>query len=102
MQAQPAVLAFGAALVAEALASPAVQARSCSRSFAHATTTAPSAVTSLLTPSHLSPPFVPQAAQEFVQVAETETAFVQQLGWAALMASFAFSLSLVVWGRSGL
>merc|ERR1712078_555876 len=42
-----------------------------------------------------------QAAQEFAQVAEGEP-FLVSLGWGALMASFSFSLSLVVWGRSGL
>jgi hypothetical protein len=42
-----------------------------------------------------------QAAQEMAQLAEGEP-FIQQLGWAALCASFSFSLSLVVWGRSGL
>mmetsp|Transcript_13977 Transcript_13977/g.35250 ORF Transcript_13977/g.35250 Transcript_13977/m.35250 type:complete len:192 (-) Transcript_13977:447-1022(-) len=42
-----------------------------------------------------------QAAQEFAQIAEGEP-FLVQLGWGALMASFSFSLCLVVWGRSGL
>merc|ERR1712134_174253 len=42
-----------------------------------------------------------QAAQEFAQVAEGEPLLVS-VGWGALMASFSFSLCLVVWGRSGL
>merc|ERR1739848_619791 len=42
-----------------------------------------------------------QAAQEFAQVAEGEP-FLVSIGWGALMASFSFSLCLVVWGRSGL
>lgn len=42
-----------------------------------------------------------QAAVELAQVAEGEPVIVQ-LGWAGLMAVFSFSLSLVVWGRSGL
>ena len=42
-----------------------------------------------------------QAAQEFAQVAEGEPALVG-IAWGALMASFSFSLALVVWGRSGL
>merc|ERR1712174_37196 len=42
-----------------------------------------------------------QAAQEFAQVAEGEPLLVS-IGWGALMASFSFSLCLVVWGRSGL
>lgn len=35
------------------------------------------------------------------QVAEGEP-FIVQVAWAAIMATFSFSLSLVVWGRSGL
>lgn len=35
------------------------------------------------------------------QVAEGEP-FIVNLAWAAIMATFSFSLSLVVWGRSGL
>uniref|UniRef100_A0A7S0KED8 Cytochrome b6-f complex subunit PetN n=1 Tax=Ostreococcus mediterraneus TaxID=1486918 RepID=A0A7S0KED8_9CHLO len=42
-----------------------------------------------------------QAATELVQVAEGEP-FIVNLAWAAIMATFSFSLSLVVWGRSGL
>jgi len=43
-----------------------------------------------------------QAATEVLgQVAEGEP-FIVQLAWAAIMATFSFSLSLVVWGRSGL
>uniref|UniRef100_A0A061R477 Cytochrome b6-f complex subunit PetN n=1 Tax=Tetraselmis sp. GSL018 TaxID=582737 RepID=A0A061R477_9CHLO len=42
-----------------------------------------------------------QAAQEAFAVADGEAAIVQ-LGWAALCVIFSFSLSLVVWGRSGL
>ena len=42
-----------------------------------------------------------QAAVEVAQLAEGEPTIVQ-LGWAGLMATFSFSLSLVVWGRSGL
>merc|ERR1712176_1631470 len=42
-----------------------------------------------------------QAAQEFAQVAEGEPLLIS-IGWGALMASFSFSLCLVVWGRSGL
>ena len=42
-----------------------------------------------------------QAAQELAQVAEGEPLLVS-VGWGALMASFSFSLCLVVWGRSGL
>merc|ERR1711937_534610 len=40
-----------------------------------------------------------QAAQEFAQVAEGEPLLIS-IGWGALMASFSFSLCLVVWGRS--
>jgi cytochrome b6-f complex subunit 8 len=36
-----------------------------------------------------------------MQTAEGEP-FIVNLGWAALCASFSFSLALVVWGRSGL
>lgn len=42
-----------------------------------------------------------QAAQEAMMVAEGEPLIVQ-VGWAATAAIFTFSLSLVVWGRSGL
>lgn len=42
-----------------------------------------------------------QAAQEAMMVAEGEPLIVQ-VGWAACAAMFTFSLSLVVWGRSGL
>ncbi|EEH54823.1 cytochrome b6-f complex subunit [Micromonas pusilla CCMP1545] len=42
-----------------------------------------------------------QAAMELTQVAEGEP-FIVNLAWAAIMATFSFSLSLVVWGRSGL
>ncbi|KAG1678892.1 hypothetical protein FOA52_003560 [Chlamydomonas sp. UWO 241] len=42
-----------------------------------------------------------QAAQEAMMVAEGEPVIVQ-VGWAALCVMFSFSLSLVVWGRSGL
>ena len=42
-----------------------------------------------------------QAAMEVVQVAEGEP-FIVNAAWAAIMATFSFSLSLVVWGRSGL
>lgn len=42
-----------------------------------------------------------QAAQEVAMVAEGEPAIVQ-IGWAATCVMFSFSLSLVVWGRSGL
>ncbi|PSC68583.1 subunit of the chloroplast cytochrome b6f complex [Micractinium conductrix] len=42
-----------------------------------------------------------QAAQEALMVAEGEPLIVQ-LGWAATAVMFSFSLSLVVWGRSGL
>ncbi|KAL4439431.1 hypothetical protein ABPG77_008760 [Micractinium sp. CCAP 211/92] len=42
-----------------------------------------------------------QAAQEAMTVAAGEPLIVQ-LGWAATAVMFSFSLSLVVWGRSGL
>ena len=42
-----------------------------------------------------------QAAMELAQVAEGEP-FIVNIAWAAIMATFSFSLSLVVWGRSGL
>jgi len=42
-----------------------------------------------------------QAAQEAFMMAEGEPAIVQ-VGWAALCVMFSFSLSLVVWGRSGM
>ncbi|KAG2441612.1 hypothetical protein HXX76_003232 [Chlamydomonas incerta] len=42
-----------------------------------------------------------QAAQEVAMLAEGEPAIVQ-IGWAATCVMFSFSLSLVVWGRSGL
>mmetsp|Transcript_3975 Transcript_3975/g.11428 ORF Transcript_3975/g.11428 Transcript_3975/m.11428 type:complete len:109 (-) Transcript_3975:45-371(-) len=42
-----------------------------------------------------------QAATEAMMMAEGEPAIVQ-VGWAACAAMFTFSLSLVVWGRSGL
>merc|ERR1712099_71100 len=41
------------------------------------------------------------AAQEFAQVAEGEPLLVS-IGWGSLLATFSFSLALVVWGRSGL
>merc|ERR1712060_201360 len=47
---------------------------------------------------------VAQAAQEnlaIMQVGEGEALLVK-VAWGALMASFSFSLALVVWGRSGL
>lgn len=44
---------------------------------------------------------VAQAAQEVLTVAEGEPTIVQ-IGWAATAVMFTFSLSLVVWGRSGL
>ncbi|KAF5837944.1 hypothetical protein DUNSADRAFT_3665 [Dunaliella salina] len=42
-----------------------------------------------------------QAAQEAFMVAEGEP-FIVQVGWAAVCVMFSFSLSLVVWGRSGM
>ncbi len=42
-----------------------------------------------------------QAAQEAMMLAEGEPAIVQ-VGWAAVCVMFSFSLSLVVWGRSGM
>lgn len=42
-----------------------------------------------------------QAAQEFAMTAEGEPLLVQ-VGWAATAVLFTFSLSLVVWGRSGM
>jgi hypothetical protein len=42
-----------------------------------------------------------QAAQEAMMLAEGEPAIVQ-FGWAATAAMFTFSISLVVWGRSGM
>jgi|TARA_B110000977_G_scaffold3997_1_gene5579 cytochrome b6-f complex subunit 8 len=42
-----------------------------------------------------------QAAVEMAQLAEGEP-FIVNVAWAAIMATFSFSLSLVVWGRSGL
>lgn len=42
-----------------------------------------------------------QAAQEAMMMAEGEPTIVQ-IGWAATAVMFTFSLSLVVWGRSGL
>lgn len=42
-----------------------------------------------------------QAAQEAMMLAEGEPAIVQ-IGWAATCVMFSFSLSLVVWGRSGM
>ena len=42
-----------------------------------------------------------QAATEVSLVAAGEPAIVQ-VGWAAICVVFSFSLSLVVWGRSGL
>lgn len=42
-----------------------------------------------------------QAAQEAFMMAEGEPAIVQ-VGWAAVCVMFSFSLSLVVWGRSGM
>lgn len=42
-----------------------------------------------------------QAATEAMMLAEGEPAIVQ-IGWAATCVMFSFSLSLVVWGRSGL
>ena len=41
------------------------------------------------------------AATEVAALAADEP-FIVQLGWAGLMATFSFSLALVVWGRSGL
>eukprot|EP00177_Eucheuma_denticulatum_P002605 GFKZ01004681.1.p1 GENE.GFKZ01004681.1~~GFKZ01004681.1.p1 ORF type:complete len:107 (-),score=13.23 GFKZ01004681.1:135-413(-) len=42
-----------------------------------------------------------QAAQEIAMTAEGEPAIVQ-VAWAALAASFSFSLATTVWGRAGL
>ncbi|CAL8461985.1 g1516 [Coccomyxa elongata] len=42
-----------------------------------------------------------QAATEVMQLAEGEP-FIVNIGWAALAASFSFSLAAVVWGRSGM
>lgn len=42
-----------------------------------------------------------QAAQEAMVMAAGEPTIVQ-VGWAATAVMFTFSLSLVVWGRSGL
>lgn len=49
----------------------------------------------------LALPTAAQAAQEAFMVAEGEPALVQ-VGWAAVCVMFSFSLSLVVWGRSGM
>ncbi|KIY97068.1 hypothetical protein MNEG_10895 [Monoraphidium neglectum] len=46
-------------------------------------------------------PEAAQAAQEAFMMAEGEPAIVQ-IGWAATAVMFSFSLSLVVWGRSGM
>lgn len=59
-----------------------------------------SAAAAALVAEAMSAPAV-QAAQEMIQLAEGEPLIVN-IGWAALCASFSFSLSLVVWGRSGL
>jgi cytochrome b6-f complex subunit 8 len=42
-----------------------------------------------------------QAAQEIMMTAEGEPLIVS-IGWAAVAVMFSFTLSLVVWGRSGL
>eukprot|EP00890_Picochlorum_soloecismus_P002536 jgi/Picsp_1/3283/NSC_06123-R1_---NA--- len=57
------------------------------------------AALSLLTAVAATP--AAQAAQEAMVMAEGEPAIVQ-VGWAATAVMFTFSLSLVVWGRSGL
>ncbi|KAI8476063.1 MAG: PetN-domain-containing protein [Monoraphidium minutum] len=49
----------------------------------------------------LAVPQAAQAAQEALMLAEGEPAIVQ-VGWAALCVMFSFSISLVVWGRSGM
>ncbi|KAI8472431.1 MAG: cytochrome b6-f complex subunit [Monoraphidium minutum] len=49
----------------------------------------------------LAVPQAAQAAQEAFMMAEGEPAIVQ-VGWAALCVMFSFSISLVVWGRSGM
>lgn len=49
----------------------------------------------------LAIPQAAQAAQEAFMLAEGEPALVQ-IGWAATCVMFSFSLSLVVWGRSGM
>lgn len=46
-------------------------------------------------------PAAAQAAQEAMVIADGEPALVQ-VGWAATCVMFSFSLSLVVWGRSGM
>ena len=89
MEVKPAALvlsAVTASLVAEAMSAPAVQARS---------------IPMPASCARRSP--LAQAAAEFVQLAHGEgEPMIVNLGWAALCASFSFSLSLVVWGRSGL
>jgi len=49
----------------------------------------------------LAIPQAAQAAQEAFMLADGEPALVQ-IGWAATCVMFSFSLSLVVWGRSGM
>jgi len=49
----------------------------------------------------LAVPQAAQAAQEAFMLADGEPALVQ-IGWAATCVMFSFSLSLVVWGRSGM
>jgi cytochrome b6-f complex subunit 8 len=97
-QAAPALAlsAATAALVAEAFSAPAVQVSPAHNAQTRSSVRGADAATALICVSQQH-----QAAQEFAQLAEGEP-FIQQLGWAALCASFSFSLSLVVWGRSGL
>lgn len=49
----------------------------------------------------MAAPQAAQAAQEAFMLADGEPALVQ-IGWAATCVMFSFSLSLVVWGRSGM
>jgi len=48
----------------------------------------------------LATPGAAEAAQELATVAGGEPELVK-LGWGALLATFSFSIALVVWGRSG-
>jgi cytochrome b6-f complex subunit 8 len=104
-QAQSQKVAAAAALSTVALAmAPAAQVRTANPSYIPPCAHHPPCIhhaCASTSPHHTLGEHLTQAAQEAMMVAEGEPLIVS-VGWAALCVMFSFSLSLVVWGRSGL
>ena len=82
------------------LAHPSVLVLQCSEAES-ASLKATTAAAGVAAAGAVAAPAAANAACEVAEVATGEPGLVK-LGWAAVLASFSFSISLVVWGRSGL